>query len=114
MFIFGKFCIYLEKFDFVFMSFRWLVSNILTSFSENTIRKTVQVVSVIALIIGASGCATQASGGSKLGHEELANETVQNSNTMEVCTQYGAVKHCSKVDRDRALEDLQYFQDSLR
>jgi len=82
--------------------------------SENTIRKTVQVVSVVALMIGATGCATQATGGSKLDHDEWRNEVVQNRNVIKVCTQFGPKMDCKLEDRDRVQEEFEYLRESLR
>jgi hypothetical protein len=82
--------------------------------NENTIRKSVQVISVIALIVGASGCATQSTGGSKLDHDQLMNEIAKNDNVVKVCTQFGSKMSCRLQDRDEAREELEYFQDSLR
>ena len=82
--------------------------------SENTIAKTIKVVSVIALIIGASGCATQGIGGSKYDNEDLAGNIAKNDNTVQVCEQFGAVKQCQTVDRERVREDMQFVLDSIR
>ena len=82
--------------------------------SENTIRKTVQVISVVALLIGATGCATQATGGSKLDHDEWSNEVAQNRNVIKICNQAGAKMNCQLEDRDRVREDFEYRQESLR
>jgi len=82
--------------------------------SENTIRKTVQVVSVVALMIGATGCATQATGGSKLDHAELSSQIAQNRNVVKVCTQFGPKMDCKLEDRDRVQEEFEYLRESLR
>ncbi len=80
--------------------------------SENTIAKTIKVVSVMALIIGASGCATQGTGGSKLDNQELVSRIAEDK--VQVCKQFGAVKYCNEVDRERAREEMQYILDSQR
>jgi len=82
--------------------------------SENTIRKTVQVVSVVALMIGATGCATQATGGSKLDHAEWSSQIVQNRNVIKVCNQFGPKMDCKIENRERVREDFEYLQESLR
>ena len=82
--------------------------------SENTIAKTIKVASVIALMIGASGCATQGIGGSKYDNEDLANNIAKNNHTVQVCEQFGAIKQCRTVDRDQVREDIQAYLDSGR
>jgi hypothetical protein len=79
--------------------------------SENQIAKTVRVISVIALMIGATGCAT---GGSKLDHDQLMSEIANSENTVEICTQYGGKMSCRLEDRDEARERFEYLQESLR
>ena len=81
--------------------------------SENTIRKSVQVISVIALLVGASGCATQSTGGSKLSHQEVMQQN-QNDKLVRVCNQFGAKMHCSYQDREEVQRELDYLDDLHR
>ncbi len=82
--------------------------------SEKTLTKAVRVISVVALLIGAAGCASQATGGSKLGHEETMTAINQNANTIEVCNQFGAVMQCELRDRDQVRDELEYRMGSVR
>jgi hypothetical protein len=82
--------------------------------NENTIRKSVQVISVIALIVGASGCATQSTGGSKLDHDQLMTGMADNENTVEICTQYGAKMSCHIETATQLQERFEYLQESFQ
>ena len=75
--------------------------------NENTIRKSVQVISVIALIVIASGCAT---GGSKLDHDQLMTEIANSENTVKICRQYGAKMSCHIEDRNAAAGTVRTLQ----
>jgi hypothetical protein len=82
--------------------------------NTNTIRKSVQVISVIALIVGASGCASQATGGSKLDRKDLVTEIANSENLVKVCTQFGAKMSCRLEDRHVAQDRLDYYRDTSR
>lgn len=82
--------------------------------SEKTLTKAVRVISVVALLIGAAGCASQATGGSKLGHDATMTAINQNNNTIKVCQQFGAVMECELRDRDQAEQDLKYIRESMQ
>ena len=81
--------------------------------SENTIRKSVQLISVVALIVGASGCATQA-GGSKLDQDQQARKVVYNTDTIQVCDQRGTRMFCDTRDRDNFLQDMENLREATR
>ena len=80
--------------------------------SEKILTKAVRVISVVALLIGASGCASQATGGSKLGYDETMTAINQKANTIRVCNQFGAVMHCELRDREQVEKDFEYLRES--
>ena len=82
--------------------------------NANTIRKAVQAISVAALMTIASGCATQANGGSKLDYDELQAQVVQNQDVVRICHQYGATSECHLEDRDTAEEDIRDMIETFR
>ena len=67
------------------------------------------IIAAVA-VIGISGCASQ--GGGKLDHDEVM--AAQNlNNTIEVCTQVGAVMSCYVEDREQVRDELEYRLQSL-
>ena len=82
--------------------------------SENRIAKAATIILAVALIGGATGCATQATGGSKLGYDELMAGMNEYDNVIKVCEQSGAVMHCSYEDRERVREENERLVEALR
>ena len=72
---------------------------------ENRTAKALTVILAVALIVGATGCATQATGGSKLNHNELVTDISKYKNLIKVCNQAGAVMHCTYQDRHQVREE---------
>lgn len=82
--------------------------------SEKILTKAVRVISVVALLIGAAGCASQATGGSKLGYDETMTAINQNNNTIKVCRKFGGLMVCKLQDRDQVEQDLRYLRESMQ
>ena len=64
------------------------------------------IIAAVA-VIGMSGCASQG-GGSKLDHVEVVAAQHLNNDTVQVCSQGGAVMTCHTEDREQVREELEY------
>jgi hypothetical protein len=63
------------------------------------------IIAAVA-VIGMSGCASQ--GGGKLDHDEVIAAQQLNDDTIQVCSQSGAVMNCHTEDREQYRYDLEY------
>ena len=70
------------------------------------------IIAAVA-VIGMSGCASQATGGSKLDHDEVMAAQYLNNDTVQVCVQGGAVMTCRTEDREQVRDELEYRLQSL-
>ena len=68
--------------------------------NELKIGALIRVILVVAIIAGASGCATQGSGGSKLDHDMLRTQVGTDARFIEVCTQAGVWMTCHYEDEE--------------
>jgi hypothetical protein len=68
-----------------------------------------RLIFAVAVLIGMSGCASQATGGSKLDHDEVMAAQHLNDDTIQVCVQFGAVMKCHTEDRQQVQDDLDYM-----
>ena len=81
--------------------------------SENTIRKAVQIISVAALTIVASGCAPQG-GGSKVEPIEQPEQALSSNDVTRVCDQAGAKMACWNSDREVVRQDYDDLLETMR
>lgn len=71
------------------------------------------IIAAVA-VIGMSGCASQATGGSKLDHDQVIAAQQLDSETIQVCSQAGAVMTCRTEDRQQLEDDLEYALQSMQ
>ncbi len=71
-----------------------------------------QLIIAAVVVIGLSGCASQATGGSKLDHNEVIAAQHLNNDTIQVCDQAGTVMVCRTEDRQQVERDLEYLLQS--
>ena len=74
----------------------------------------IRVISVVALIIGASGCASQGAGGSKLDHDALLTHVKTTPKTVKVCNQLGNVMNCSYYEEHEVRAHFEHQMEMLR
>jgi predicted component of type VI protein secretion system len=72
-----------------------------------------RLIIAAVVVIGMSGCASQATGGSKLDHIEVVAAQNLNNDTIQVCDQAGAVMVCRTEDRQQVEQDLEYMLQSV-
>ena len=70
------------------------------------------IIAAVA-VIGMSGCASQATGGSKLDHDQVIAAQHLNNDTIQVCDQAGAVMVCRTQDRQQLEQDMGILLQSL-
>ena len=64
-----------------------------------------RLIIAAVVVIGMSGCASQ--GGGKLGHDQVMAAQGFDDETVEVCTQGGAVMSCYTEDREKVRDELE-------
>ena len=80
---------------------------------EQTFGTALRVLSVLILVAGATGCASQG-GGSKLDAQMMSSRSATSAEIIKVCSQSGAKMYCSYEDKERVRDELRYQQERLR
>ena len=70
-----------------------------------------RLIIAAVVVIGMSGCASQ--GGGKMDHNELVAAQQINDQTVQVCSQGGAVMTCHTEDRQQVRDELEYRLQSM-
>jgi hypothetical protein len=81
--------------------------------NEQTFGTALRVLSVLILVAGATGCASQG-GGSKLDAQMMSSRTATSAETVKVCNQSGATISCSYEDKERVRDELEYQRELMR
>jgi len=72
-----------------------------------------RLIIAAVVVIGLSGCASQATGGSKLDHDQVIAAQHLNNDTIQVCEQAGAKMFCHTEDRQQVEQDMEYLLQSM-